>query len=324
VDELDLQFAQHVTYVGPKSPEEKPMRTSTRPNENDNHTRSDEPEIEGVVSQVPPTTEGEGNIVSNTRQGNIQNQEVLPVGGVPRHPRASEVSQATSLMEGPPHGVQLADPQDDHGVQTCKEKEENTTYHIHADRESSHESSSEYTWGATNYLPEPTWGRQHGARSEVTRQEELRMWEETNVNKLYQYNACLTCGVSILKLKGTPPITCKECEALEGDKLNDKESSVNTKHGYEQQGRDDEEEYSRVPIAGENDSDYDIDEDLYDGTYSQESDESEKGTINKTATNYVAYAIAPNIPGKVAVKTRTKTVTLHNRYDPLKTDIQVG
>jgi hypothetical protein len=29
------------------------------------------------------------------------------------------------------------------------------------------------------------------------------MWEETNVNKLY------------LKLKGTTPITCKECKALE-------------------------------------------------------------------------------------------------------------
>ncbi len=136
------------------------------------------------------------------------------------------------------------------------------------------------------------------------------MWEETNVNKLYQYNACLTCGVSILKLKGTTPITCKECEALEGDKLEDKESSVNTKHGYEQQGRDDEEEYSRVPIAGENDSDYDIFEDLLNGTYSQESDESEKGNVNKTATNNVAYAIAPNIPGKVAVRTRTKAFTL--------------
>jgi hypothetical protein len=130
-----------------------------------------------------------------------------------------------------------------------------------------------------------------------------------------KYNTCLTCGVSILKLKGTKPITCKECEPLEGDKLEDKESSVNTKHGYEQQGRDDEEEYSRVPIAGENDSDYDIFEDLHDGTYSQESDESEKGNVNKTATNYVAYAIAPNIPGKVAVRTRTKAFILYNRYD---------
>ena len=81
-------------------------------------------------------------------------------------------------MEGPPHGVQLEDSPGDHDVQTCKEeKEENTTYHIEADHESSHESSSEYTWGDTNYLPEPTWGRQHGERSEVTRQEELRLWE---------------------------------------------------------------------------------------------------------------------------------------------------
>ncbi len=102
---------------------------------------------------------------------------------------------------------------------------------------------------------------------------------------------------------------------MEGDKLEDKESSVDTKHGYEQQGRDDKEEYSRVPIAGENDSDYDIFEDLHDGTYSQESDEREKGNVNKTATNYVAYAIALNIPGKVAVRTRTKTFILYNRYD---------
>ncbi len=133
-------------------------------------------------------------------------------------------------MEGPPHGVQ-----------TCKEeKKENTTYHTEAE----HESSCEYTCGATNYLPEPAWGRQHGEWSEATRQEELRAWEETNVNKSYQRNACLTCGVSILKLKGTMPITCKECKALEGDKVKEKELPMNTKHGYEQQGRDDEEEYS--------------------------------------------------------------------------------
>ena len=179
------------------------MRTSTRTNENDNETRSDEPDSTQIVSQVSHATEGQGNIVSSQRQRN-QNQEVLPVGGVPRHPRASEVPQATSLMaegdgqgiakpttvtlaretsedptslmvegppedptslmEGPPHGIQLEDTPDDHGVQTCKEeKEENTTYHIEADHELSHESSSEYTWGATNYLPEPTWGRQHGA-----------------------------------------------------------------------------------------------------------------------------------------------------------------
>ncbi len=56
----------------------------------------------------------------------------LMVEGPPEDP--------TSLMEGPPHGVQLEDSPDDHGVQTCKEeKEENTTYHIEADHESSHE-----------------------------------------------------------------------------------------------------------------------------------------------------------------------------------------
>jgi hypothetical protein len=113
--------------------------------------------------------------------------------------------------------------------------------------------------------------------------------------------------------KPTTPITCKECEALEGDKLKEKESQKNTKHGYEQQGRDDEEEYSRVPIAGEHDSDYDILEDLYDGTYSQDSEESEKDAVNKTVANYVAYAIVPSIPGKIAMRTRIKAVPLNNR-----------
>jgi hypothetical protein len=38
----------------------------------------------------------------------------LPVEGPPEDP--------SSLMEGPPHGVQIADPPDDHGVQTYKEE----------------------------------------------------------------------------------------------------------------------------------------------------------------------------------------------------------
>jgi hypothetical protein len=87
VDELDLQFAQHVSFVGPKPPEEKPMRTSTRANEHENETRPDEPEIEEVVSQALHATEGEGDSVNNQSQKNIQGQEVLPNGGVPRHPR---------------------------------------------------------------------------------------------------------------------------------------------------------------------------------------------------------------------------------------------
>jgi hypothetical protein len=45
--------------------------------------------------------------------------------------------------------------------------------------------------------------------------------------------------------------------------------------------------------------------------------------VNKTATNYVAYAIAPNIPGKVAVRTSTKAFTLYNRYDSLYLAIEV-
>ncbi len=95
------------------------------------------------------------------------------MGGVSKHPKASEVPQATSLMAedgaqgiarpatatlaretsedptsltvespledstslmvGPPHGVQVEDPPDDHDVQTCKEEgEKDATYHTEA------------------------------------------------------------------------------------------------------------------------------------------------------------------------------------------------
>jgi hypothetical protein len=89
------------------------------------------------------------------------------------------------------------------------------------------------------------------------------------------------------------------------------------KKGYEQMNRDDEEEYSRIPIAGENDSDYDVFEELYDSSYSQGSDEENSDSVNKTATNYVAYAIAPNVPGIVATRTECQPVPLSNRYDNL-------
>jgi hypothetical protein len=95
-------------------------------------------------------------------------------------------------------------------------------------------------------------------------------------------------------------------------------SMVNSKKkGYEQMNRDDEEEYSRIPIAGENDSDYDVFEELYDSSYSQGSDEENSDSVNKTATNYVAYAIAPNVPGIVATRTECQPVPLSNRYDNL-------
>jgi hypothetical protein len=72
-----------------------------------------------------------------------------------------------------------------------------------------------------------------------------------------------------------------------------------------------------IPIAGENDSDYDVFEELYDSSYSQESDEDKSNSVNKTATNYVAYAIAPNVPGTVATRTECQPIPLSNRYDNL-------
>ncbi len=141
----------------------------------------------------------------------------------------------------------------------------------------------------------------------------------------YQHDRCHFCSkpVTTMKLVQNKTILCNECAPAPHVIEDDLPTRTDGKQGYEKRGRDDEEEYSRVPIAGENDSDYDIFEDLHDDTYSQESDESEKDNVNKTATNYVAYAIAPNIPGKVAVRTRTKTLTLNNRYDSLYLAIEV-
>ncbi len=58
----------------------------------------------------------------------------------------------------------------------------------------------------------------------------------------------------------TTPVTCEQCKVSDGDETREKDiNPMNRKHGYEQQGRDDEEEYSRIPIAGESESDYDTD-----------------------------------------------------------------
>ncbi len=85
---------------------------------------------------------------------------------------------------------------------------------------------------------------------------------------------------------------------MEGDKLEDKESSVNTKHGYEQHGRGDEEEYSRVPIAGENDSDYDIFEDLYDGTTAKKVTRVRKELSTRRRPTTWPMPLHPTFPGK--------------------------
>jgi hypothetical protein len=175
-------------------------------------------------------------------------------------------------------------------------------------------SSTEPIRGVTSYTPEPTWGK----RQMIDREEELRQWQQINTDDTYVHRVCSTCGDSMLQRKENPSLTCRQCRVL--DVMEDQEGTRtgnSKKKGYEQMNRDDEQEYSRIPIAGENDSDYDVFEDLYDSSYSQESDEDEKSSVNKLATNYVAYAIAPNVPGEVAKRTWYQPIPLSNRYDNL-------
>ncbi len=164
---------------------------------------------------------------------------------------------------------------------------------------------------------EPNWG----GKKEVDHEGELHLQHvniRNNGNETYRHQRCQTCGNSMIQHNENPSLTCHQCKMLE---RNDTKYPINKRqHGYEQQGRDDEEEYSRIPIAGEADSDYEYDifEDLYSDTYSQSSkDDGKQRNVNKHATNYVAYAIAPNVPRRIANKTRSQPLALSNLYHHL-------
>ncbi len=343
VDELDLQFSQHVSYVEPATPEGKPMRTSptttvtppdTLPTYNEPEETAPAPQaeddmaetenreyyvaiIDGVRYLQYHTTNPHEEASKKQDQDTSTNTKNVPVGEVPMQPIASEAPQvsistvetdkaaasqmaesggqvATRPVPTTPSREATEDPSSltedpPHGLHTCEEGEngkDESSHVVFTSTDGDNESSTEPTWGATSYTPEPTWGK----RQIVDREEELRQWQQINTNDTYVYRVCSTCGDSMLQRKENPSLTCRQCKAL--DVMEDQEGTRtgnSKKKGYEQMNRDDEEEYSRIPIAGENDSDYDVFEDLYDSSYSQESDEDESSSINKSATNYVAW-----------------------------------
>jgi hypothetical protein len=64
VDELDLQFAQHVSCAELTPPTGKPMRTSTRTGESENGTRLTGSNVEEVINQAPHATKGDESSVN--------------------------------------------------------------------------------------------------------------------------------------------------------------------------------------------------------------------------------------------------------------------
>jgi hypothetical protein len=113
VDELDLQFAQHVSYVEPTTPEGKPMRTSPTTTE----TPPDTLPTHNVQEETAPAPQAEDNMpeaeqdnkeyyiaiidgvryLQEVEASNEQDQDNqnVPVGGVPMQPIANETPQVS-------------------------------------------------------------------------------------------------------------------------------------------------------------------------------------------------------------------------------------
>jgi hypothetical protein len=192
VDELDLQFSQHVSYVEPATPEGKPMRTSPMTT----ITSTDKLPTYNGPEEIAPAPQAEDNMaeaeqdnkeyyiaiidgarylqeVSNEEDQNNQN---VPVGGVPMQPIASEAPQisistveadkaaASQMAES---GGQVAnrpvpttpsreateDPSSltedpPHGLHTCEEGEnekEESSHMVFTSTDGDNESSTEPT-----------------------------------------------------------------------------------------------------------------------------------------------------------------------------------
>ncbi len=93
-------------------------------------------------------------------------------------------------MGGPPHGLHTYGTKENEGNESAQLVFTSDDDNTETD-EDANESSSDYTWGSTSYMPEPQWGKQNrqsklgqwheGAQEQLNRAEELRRWEETNI-----------------------------------------------------------------------------------------------------------------------------------------------
>ncbi len=88
-------------------------------------------------------------------------------------------------------------------------------------------------------------------------EKELQQWLETNIRpnnrETYRFGHCHLCNYPIATSRTTLTFTCFECRQEEQFDVRAEVRSLNDKDKNE---RDDEEEFYRIPIAGERDSDY--------------------------------------------------------------------
>jgi hypothetical protein len=125
---------------------------------------------------------------------------------------------------------------------------------------------------------------------------------ETTIRKLTALATaiCHWCNVPIATRHTTSTFTCFECKQ-EGQTDVKAEDSLPKDKGKDE--RDDEEEFYRIPIAGERESDYE--ESLTDllGDLSDSDNEwIYKDKEDKQASNNIAFAIGPNVEGRVMAK----------------------
>jgi RNA polymerase-binding transcription factor DksA len=147
---------------------------------------------------------------------------------------------------------------------------------------------------------EPEWGR----RTSIDHEKELKQWQETNIRpnnkKTYRFGHCHWCNAPIATSRPTLTFTCFACRQEEQSNVRAEVRSSNDEGKSE---RDDEEEFYRIPIAGERDSDYE--ETLSDVLGDLSDSENEwlcKDNEDKQASNNIAFAIGPKVEGRVLEK----------------------
>ena len=110
------------------------------------------------------------------------------------------------------------------------------------------------TWGSSSTV-EPTWGKTKQDNLDET----LKQWDETPTRIIDQptrERTCQTCGDIMPEPHSVASPTCVTCQVLEQSTSSSRQP---TRHAREE--RDDEVEFNRIPIAGEDSEDYMSDND---------------------------------------------------------------
>jgi hypothetical protein len=111
-------------------------------------------------------------------------------------------------------------------------------------------TNSPKEWGSSSSVVEPTWGRTTPRNDE----ENLRMWEETSTRIQDIVTRVSTCKAGDETMTDHDAYTSPNCMTFNVlDDTTDQQESGNLNAREE---RDDEVEFTRIPIAGEDSEDY--------------------------------------------------------------------